>query len=780
MTDWFEIRVPRSTKWQPHLNATFMQALFEHINTWMDLQLVCTHQQVRWILMSDDENSLSHDTVQTLVSGYFPGAEVLDPDGWTLELPYHRRVAVMSRSDSDFYETFSSVLMQKGQDHFATLLQTLAHLEPGEVLTYHVFITRIFELSHDEIFDTLTISAHDGGIRTQINAGYRMDMAEFAGAMIGKWFQDRKLKKIPIWRHDERDIQRYSNKLSQKLAEVNVYVRFDTPNKERLKSLSDTTAAVKNMTLEGESFLVDGMDKSGCVATEEAMHALWPGTIIYNYLSTADEEKAARMFPREPLFILTADEVASLWHPPHEQCTASGIKWTRANIPLPPALNNVPDGIVIGSNNGDTVKLPAEVQTHHGMVVGKTGTGKSSLIQQMVAQYLALQQGVLVIDPAGSLVTNILRYHIPPGRENDVVVLDLNNIKYPAPLSPLYRPKGFSEDVAIDMLMSVMAKIDPDMTFKEMSDTMHMIVLTLAADPEANLLDVQRLLDDVAYRQRLIEKADDFTVTAFWDRYDAMSDSKQREFTRPVLRRLNTFYRNKALRAIACHPNPLNLRQLVSEGKIILVSLAADEARMPVEQRQLLGAMLVAQVQMAVMSGAIKNPPFELVIDEAQHFVTTALDTMLSEARKHDMGILLSNQFSKQLTGNTLDAVEGNVATLISFEVGEPDAKVFVPYMKPEFQTMDLVKMGVYRAAVSTRYQNTRQPAFTLETLPPPQANGGVDLEAAKAREASLRQLSIENYTPMTYDEVNDWLRNRYLPAQATIPANEQGDDFLE
>ncbi len=780
MTDWFEVRMPRTLKWQPQLNATFMQALFEHIVSWLDLEVVCTHQQISWIAASGDENALSLETMQTLVSSYFPSGEVVVPDGWGSEMPYYRRSVVLARSDAHFYETFASVLMQEGQDPFATMVQTLDHLEPDEVLTYHVYISGMQHHTQEEIFELLTISAYDAGYRYQINAAYRLDLSEFAGALIGKRIQDNRLKKERVWRHEERDIQRYAAKLGQKLAEVNVYVRFDSPHQERLQSLSNTIAAIKNMTMEGRSCLVDGVDRSGRVCTEDESNALWPGSIIYDYLTADDETQAARIFQREPILLLTADEVASLWHLPHEQFTATRILWTQANVPLPQALKEVPDGIVIGHNNGHVVKLPAEEETMHTVVSGKNGTGKSSVVQQMVAEYLALERGVCVVDPHGQLVANILRYHIPAGREDDVVILDFSNQDYPAPLNPLSRPDAVSGDIATDRVMAVMTRVYDDFAFHEMADTLHMALMTLAADREATLLDIQRLFDDAGYRNRLVARIDDFPVTAFWNKFETLNLSKQNEMTRPVLRRLNAFYRNKALRAIACHPKPLNLRQLVSENKIILISLEADEARMPSEQRELLGAVLVSQIQMAAMAGAIQAGPFMLFIDEAQHFVTTSLDTMLSEARKQGLGLVLANQYLKQLSGSTLEAVEGNVATLITFEVGESDAHALSPYMKPEFQVEDLVKLGKYRAAVSTRCQNVRQPAFTLETYMPPQANGAIDHAAARAREAFLRRKSIENYTPMTYDEVNDWLRDRYLSTPTTVTANEAGDEFIE
>jgi hypothetical protein len=227
-----------------------------------------------------------------------------------------------------------------------------------------------------------------------------------------------------------------------------------------------------------------------------------------------------------------------------------------------------------------------------------------------------------------------------------------------------------------------------------------------------------------------------------------------------------------------CPADKLKLAEWIKDNKIILVSLNAPSNSVPELERYMLGASLVSQIEMVVKDGVISNKPYMLYIDEVRHFVTTALPDMLSEVRKYGLGLVLASQYSKQLVGDTLDAVQRNVSTLIGFEVGQPDAKALVPYMKPGFTDTDLVSLGVYTAAVSLRYNKERQPAFTMETLPPPgHEKSNLD------REAMLRKLSVENYTPKSYSEVMEWVKKRYMSDGTSVEANvsEKGeDDFFE
>lgn len=779
MTQWFESCVPQSTKWQPQVVTTFIQALLKLNQDWMDFEIVCTHNRIRFILASSDENGLSLETVRSATLAYYPGAKVFDPEGWGSDYPFHRRYHVFTRNETNFFETFASVYQQKSLDLLSIVCTAMERLEPGETLTYHVHVINTHTHSQDEIFDLLTISAYDRGDRYMLTNYYRKDVWEIAGASIANWFRNHKLKKERVPRYDERDLERYRAKLSQPLANVAVYLCLDSPKPERLTLLSTIAAAVRKTADQGVAQLLEGIDRSAKITNAEEANRFWPARVVFDWLLADDPEQAKLISPHELIMSLTADEVASLWHLPHEGFTATKIQWVDESVkPLPEPLKSAREGIQLGVNGEFPVYLSPDEQTQHVIIVGKPGTGKSTLLIRMIMSDLAQGHGAVVIDPNGSLVKFLLNHGIPAARERDLVLLDFGNLTNPPPLNPLSRPHQVEKDIAASMLMTVMTTLYPELAGKEMAETLHMALMTIAAADQPNLLDIIRLFDDPEFRNGLVARLADYPVTAFWRRFDHYTPARQDELTRPVLRRLNAFFSNRYLRGIVCHPAPLDIRQLVADNKIVLVSLWADEAKMPTEQQRLLGAVLVAQIQMAALAGAITQPPFMLYMDEAQHFVTTALPRMLAEARKQGLGIVLANQYLEQLVGATLDAIEGTVGTMVGFEVGESDAKALVPYLKPSFQVNDLVKLGKFRAAVSLRYQNSRQPAFTLETLPPPQVNG-----TDGAREQHLRRLSVERYTPKTYSEVHDWLNHRYhgqTPTADPISTGESDHEFID
>lgn len=774
MNDWYEIRTKQSSKWQPQIAATFCGSLMEHIKTWLDLRIIGTQDQIRWVIHSSSDNNLSLDIIQKLVQAYYPDAEIIvDPAGWAIKPPLSRRIVILARSPSNFFETMVDVQSLGRIDPLATMVQTLSALKPDEVISYHVSINRVMKHSENEVKEMLTMSAYDAGDRYTTHPLATLNLADLLVSKFANHIRNQKLKDELVNRFDQRETTRYLAKLNQKLVEVAVFLRFDTPHPERLQVLTDAIASVKHLTTGGISYLIDGIDQSFAVQDEDTDDASWPQN-IWNELAEKKELTAS--------LYLTADELATLWHLPHDQFITPDIEWADDSIkPMPGGLKNIEEGIQLGKNGDNAVLLPPDERTSHLIAVGKTGTGKSTFLYNMISQDIALGHGICVIDPHGDLVKSVLRYGIPENREEDVVVLDLANNQYPVPLNLLHCPDGIANDVAVNMMMSVMMSIFDEMAFTEMGDTLYSALLTLTSADNPTLLDISRLFNRPEFRLPLVEQLDDLVIDEFWERFDKMKEGRQNEMVRPVMRRLNTFFSNKQLRATSCHPQSINLLNLIKSNKIILVSLAGDEAQLPEEQRNVLGASLIAQIQMAAMSGAIPKPPFMLYVDEAQNFVTTALDKMLSESRKRGLGLVLSNQYLKQLVGKTLDAIEGNVATLVSFEVGEPDARTLGAYVKPQFQLDDLTHMGKYRAAVSMRHNASRHASFTLETLPTDFPTDERLQELALDREKLLRQKSIEKYTPMTFEEINAWLNKRYRSRNSnSTNGAEQNVSFIE
>jgi hypothetical protein len=287
------------------------------------------------------------------------------------------------------------------------------------------------------------------------------------------------------------------------------------------------------------------------------------------------------------------------------------------------------------------------------------------------------------------------------------------------------------------------------------------------------------LFNDDAYRFKLLRDVDDAVVQNFWRKFDSLSASRKEDLSYPVEYRLRLFYRNPLMHLMTCQPQAFDFAELIRQRKIVLVSLGADERKIPAREQQLLGAMLVSQIQMASMASLKHVTPFYLYIDEVQNFVTSSLAKIFEEARKYKLYLTVANQYLDQLKGKTLDSIMGTVGTTAVFQVGLSDAKVLSPYLAPEFGNADLVNISKYHAAIKSRYRGDTMSAFSIATRPEP---GDVSSAGAKAREQMIRERSIHNYTPRSRKEVQAWLDERYgvRPGKTKETEVKPKDDALD
>lgn len=286
-----------------------------------------------------------------------------------------------------------------------------------------------------------------------------------------------------------------------------------------------------------------------------------------------------------------------------------------------------------------------------------------------------------------------------------------------------------------------------------------------------------KLFTDVEYRHRLSGRVDNPAAEEAWDDYESQSPSVQSVLSRPIIHRMRHFYRYPTLYWMMCHPQTLDLTSFIADKRIILISLKVDERKVPPPEQQLLGAVLVSQLQMAAMASGEKTTPFFLYIDEVQNFVTTSLDMVLAAARKCGLHLTMANQFLGQLKGTILESVIGNVGATVVFQIGLNDARLLAPYFQPEFTAENLVNLDLYNTAIKMRLGRETLPAFSLQTRPPP---GDEEDDSAKEREEMIRQRSVERYTPTTLEEVKTWLKRRYQRPKYSKRKEEDQDQGPE
>jgi hypothetical protein len=449
--------------------------------------------------------------------------------------------------------------------------------------------------------------------------------------------------------------------------------------------------------------------------------------------------------------VLASPEVAALWHLPSEWIQTAGVvRGSAAKAPLPVELLRQTSGLLLGNNTyqGEThpVYLAPQDRITHMNIVGKTRVGKTTFMHNLIHQDIAEGHGIAVIDPHGDLIQTILACSIPPEREADVVLFDLADLAHPVALNLLYVPTGVPRHAAVGLTMGVLKKLFADQwSATRMEDTLYSALAVLADSAGATIRDIPKLFYEPAYRKQVLARATDRAALEYWhEDYERMSERYQLEVARPIMYRIRSFYRNPVIEQIVVQPTSLDFRGMMDEGKIFLASLAGEATQ---AESATIGALLISKLQMAAMSRAQmpaeRRRMFYLYIDEVQNFITTSLSTMFSEAAKYALSLTVANQFLRQLEGATLEAVIGNTGTTVMFACGAQDAQDLSAYIKPTFDHQTLLNLDRFQTIVKMQHQGKTLPAFSMQTLPPPE----IPADAAE-RTQRIRQAAYERQAP--------------------------------
>lgn len=434
--------------------------------------------------------------------------------------------------------------------------------------------------------------------------------------------------------------------------------------------------------------------------------------------------------PSEHTFttVLSPGEMAGLWHLPNLHLRVDGIGWTTSvRLPLPEKLKGVSSGIILGTNSyqGQTHKarLTYEDRDAHVTVIGKTGTGKSTLLHWMSHQDIEAGRGVAVIDPHGDLYTDLLQCSIRKSREKEVIVLDtFDGVDCPIGLNPLQVPPGIQPyqvaRQAFDLIKKLFASDWPG----AQTDRFFAAAIRVLVDvPGASLKDIPRLLTDKAYRAQVIAKATDEQAVQTWRIYEGLKGN-QAKIAEPILNRLDRFLSDPVLAHIICKPDSLNFREIMDSKKIFLANLGAFQEE---QEADTLGAILLNKVEFAAMSrGNLAKAErlsrvFYLYVDELQRFTTTSLPIIYDQARKYGLSLVGAFQRLSQLPGEDFKGIASGVGALIAFATMRDDAKVLAPFLDERINAKALADLHKYTAVVVSQLEGQTLPNFTIETQSP-------------------------------------------------------------
>ena len=367
--------------------------------------------------------------------------------------------------------------------------------------------------------------------------------------------------------------------------------------------------------------------------------------------------------------------------------------------------------------------IKTDDRRRHMYVLGKTGMGKTTLLENMVIQDIQRGHGVGVVDPHGDFAEKILDY-IPTNRINDVIYFNPADTEYPIGFNVLEAVDERHKHLVSSGLMGVFKKIWPDVWSARMEHILNNCILALLDYPGSTLLGINRILVDREFRRRVVSKITDPIVKTFWvDEYARWEDRFRNEAIAPIQNKVGQFLSASVIRNIVAQvKSTINPRGIMDEGKIFIMNLA--KGRIGEDSSRLLGGMLITKLQLAAMERVDVLEPerrdYYLYVDEFQNFATQSFANILSEARKYHLNLIIAHQYIEQLDEEYVrPAVFGNVGTMLMFRVGGADAEFleseFTPHLLPE----DLVNLTKYEMYLKLMINGVASAPFSAQTLPP-------------------------------------------------------------
>jgi energy-coupling factor transporter ATP-binding protein EcfA2 len=425
-------------------------------------------------------------------------------------------------------------------------------------------------------------------------------------------------------------------------------------------------------------------------------------------------------------------------------------------------MNNEPH-INIGERYGwgdpQPFGISAVDQRQHIYVIGKTGSGKTTLLRNLIVQHIALGHGVGVIDPHGDLAEELL-HHIPPWRADHLVYFNPGDLEFPISLNLLSNVPPDGRHLIASGIVGAFKGIWRDSWGPRLEYILYNAVSALLDCRNATLLGVNRMLTDEKYRGKVIRQIKDPFIRAFWAEEYAGYDMRfQREAIAPIQNKVGQFLLNPVVRNILGQVKmKVNIPFVMDHSRLFIANLS--KGRLGHDKANLLGSLLTTQFQLAAMARSNRpeeeRPDFYLFIDEFQNFSTDAFASILAEARKYRLCLILSHQYIDQLPLPVRQAVFGNVGTLIAFRVGYLDAEVLEKEFGKTFSASALADLNQYEAVVKLLEDGTNREPFRAKMLPP--------LENRIGRKEKLIALSRERFaTPRAIvdDKLNRWMNGR-------------------
>jgi hypothetical protein len=383
-----------------------------------------------------------------------------------------------------------------------------------------------------------------------------------------------------------------------------------------------------------------------------------------------------------------------------------------------------PFGITNYHNNFEKFGIKRADRRRHLYVVGKSGSGKSKLLELLIKNDIESGKGIGVLDPHGDLVDNILKF-VPKERIGDVVYFDPSDVNFPISFNPLENvDEEYKMQVTLGFIQ-IFKKLFGSNWSDRLEHVLRYTVLALLDSPNTTVLSILKMLTDKNYRQNIVSRIKDNVVKNFWvSEFASWSEKFDAEAITPLLNKVGQFVATNMIRNIIGQPyNKVNIRKIMDEKRILLMKVS--KGLLGEENSSLLGSMIITKLYQAAMSRANMaeedREDFYFYVDEFQNFATDSFSEILSEARKYRLNLTIAHQYMGQVSDLVQKTVFGNVGSIVNFRVGAEDAKFLAQEYNPIFQERDIINLGVREFYCKMSVAGEIREAFSGKTIDVPE-----------------------------------------------------------
>lgn len=428
-------------------------------------------------------------------------------------------------------------------------------------------------------------------------------------------------------------------------------------------------------------------------------------------------------------FVMSAKEVATLYHLPNSDHVPHIVHVLARksdppqDLPQHDGTDVSPFGITNYHNNHVHFGIKREDRRRHLYCVGKSGSGKSKLLELLIINDLQNGHGVAVLDPHGDLVDSILKF-IPPERKDDVIVFDPADTDFPIAFNPLERVDDEYKMQLTIGIIDIFKKLFGANWSDRLEHVLRYTLLALLDSPNTSILSILKMLTDKNYRQKIVARINDNVVKSFWvSEFAAWSEKYDAEAITPLLNKVGQFVATNMIRNVVGQPEmKFDIRDVMDNKKILLMKVS--KGLLGEENSSLIGSMIITKIYQAAMSrqnvAEDQRENFYFYVDEFQNFATDTFYEILSEARKYHLNLTIAHQYMGQLSDRIRQTVFGNVGSMVSFRVGAEDASVLEKEFEPIFKERDIINLGVREFYIKMSVNGEIREPFSARTIDVP------------------------------------------------------------